>query len=265
MFLKKFVSEDSSKQDETRRLVVQCELRMVLATSHLVNLPTISTFLNRFILVAEANSMVVATARCVAERVLLEYSMLYYPPSVIAASAVSIALSANQFPAWTAALQMASGYTQSDLAQCLEEIQDILAEETVQRATAYARYLFKQHKTARLTFGSLTQILRARGVANSGISQRRRDYERYLVPILERACLSSFDQQNVAPLNDSTLTAPVENYNHGLSPSRRVDLSVVVPHIADRSSQPLDSIQYRHHHVVYNKLITCIWYDVNAK
>eukprot|EP01034_Spumella_vulgaris_P032448 gene32448-40047_t len=122
--------------------MVREESTILFAINWHVESPTIYTYLCRYSRAGELSMTACGVARCICERALQEYTMLRYLPSLVAASAVSMARAIEGSAAWTCTLEHYTRYSQDDLAPCVAELQGCFVAETVARATQYACNLF---------------------------------------------------------------------------------------------------------------------------
>lgn len=91
-----------------------------------LTVPTALPFLKRFLKAAKADSKITFLSHFFVERMLQEYSMLNHTPSMIAASAVSMALRVNHRPTWSQTLRHYTGYTPGDLEACMRRMTRIV-------------------------------------------------------------------------------------------------------------------------------------------
>lgn len=107
----------------TRAQVLACEKEVLDVLGFDLTQPTIKTFLRRFIKAASGEIAVNVTfeflASYLAELCLMDYGMLNYLPSHVAASCVMVALWALGKPCWSATLTHYTGYMPFDLRQCI--------------------------------------------------------------------------------------------------------------------------------------------------
>lgn len=115
-------------------------------------------FLKRFLKAAKADARVTYTAHFFTERMLQEYSMIRYPASVIAASAVHMALRVCHRPAWTPTLQHYSSYTEQDLESCIRKMTRIIlaAPKSSQQAV---RKKYSSQKYGKVSLGSFRELM----------------------------------------------------------------------------------------------------------
>jgi len=90
--------------------------------------PTIKYFLRRFLVAAHADSTLEYLAGYLCELSLIDYDMLRFPGSKIAAATVMLALHTLGRPAWTPTLVHYSQYTAAQLAECVARLHHIYAQ-----------------------------------------------------------------------------------------------------------------------------------------
>eukprot|EP01038_Epipyxis_sp_PR26KG_P009886 gene9886-13296_t len=124
--------------DRTRQNMVESELNILETLNWQLLVPTVDSFFTRFSKAGNLTPNTTKIARCITERILLDYWMSQYPPSLIAASAVSMArVIVGQDP-WTNTLTHYTRYSQTALAPCIESIRTVFANEVLHR---FVRYL----------------------------------------------------------------------------------------------------------------------------
>ncbi|XP_062513867.1 cyclin-A2-like [Corticium candelabrum] len=107
----------------TRSQVLKMEHLLLKVLTFDLAAPTILNFLDRYVTVAGANERTEHLAKYLAELSLLDGDpYLKYPPSVIAASSVALALHTFSLPAWTPTLVHYSGYATGDVQACLQDL-----------------------------------------------------------------------------------------------------------------------------------------------
>jgi len=107
-----------------------CAMRATLTSALGPNMTIVSSrrFVMRYLKAGSVNVVsrdAVWLASYVAERMLQEYEMLKYRPSLVAACAVYVArgsLENGRVPAWTKMLQRCSRYSEDDLRSCLADV-----------------------------------------------------------------------------------------------------------------------------------------------
>lgn len=147
------------------------ELQILETIDWQVTGPHIASYLGRYSAAAKLNRIQMQIAYCACERLLLEYRMIPFPPSLVAASVICMtkclsdtsSTSTNVFTtnnvgtaptsshinsmntpktklitAWTKSLCHYTGYEQSDLYKCIHTIRFLFAFETLNRAMKYA-------------------------------------------------------------------------------------------------------------------------------
>ncbi|CAM8941588.1 unnamed protein product [Rhodiola kirilowii] len=115
-----FLTDNSSTNDE----ILNMEKEVVKLLNHEMNAPTIKTFLRILAKVSpnkeQSSTLLEFIERYLSELSLLNYQLLRFPPSLIAASVVFLArftIMPGRHP-WTMELQQYSGYRPSDLKEC---------------------------------------------------------------------------------------------------------------------------------------------------
>jgi cyclin A len=84
--------------------------------------PTIKTFLRRALRAAETDAKVEFLANYLCELSLLEYDMLAFAPSVVAAASVSLALATLDHKNWSATLAHYTALESGDLKECVDAL-----------------------------------------------------------------------------------------------------------------------------------------------
>lgn len=87
--------------------------------------PTVYRFLPRALRAAGASNEVVFTAQYCAEKALVDFTMVQFPPSVIAAASVLLALR-NEGLAWTPTLQHYSFYSEEELEPAASQLAAVM-------------------------------------------------------------------------------------------------------------------------------------------
>ena len=94
--------------------------------------PTHFVFLTRWARIANLDKKQKLFASYCVERMLQEYTMLRYKPSMIAAAGVLLAMvahpSTTNAVAWNALLEKHTTFSANDLAECVREMRNIVAE-----------------------------------------------------------------------------------------------------------------------------------------
>ena len=91
-----------------------------------MTIASIHCFMMRYLKAGHADRRMVWLASYVAERMLQEYAMLKYLPSMVAACAVYIARKNLGRNAWSPTLLHYAQYTEASLRVCLEEMSTIM-------------------------------------------------------------------------------------------------------------------------------------------
>lgn len=113
-----------------RKDLLDMEGSLLNALDFQLTFPTTHVFLTRFLRIAGADKRQRLFATYCVERTLQEYSFLQYKPSLVAAAGVSLALEivSNGTPMWSSALQRHSSYSEQDLAPCIFEMRNLVAD-----------------------------------------------------------------------------------------------------------------------------------------
>lgn len=121
-----------------RRQILKMEELALNVLRFNLTVPTTNCFVKRFIKAANLDSCpkLEPMATYLAERMLQEYDMLAFRPSMIASTAVSMALSFLRQNSWHATLTHYTGYTLADLAKCQAKMTDILRTGGSHKAVA---------------------------------------------------------------------------------------------------------------------------------
>jgi hypothetical protein len=119
-----YISDKAFTRDE----VLDMEVQIINTLSFNLTVPTAYHFLNHFMKAARAEfgSQFKQMCRYYAERTLQEISFVKYKPSMVAASAVSLAIKATN-AAWTPKLvEEHTTYTEHDLLDCIKNIEQTI-------------------------------------------------------------------------------------------------------------------------------------------
>jgi len=131
----------------TRDDILRMERLMFQTLDFNLTIPTLQVFLKRGLQVNESDSRTCQLAQYLAELSLLDYKMLSYLPSLIAASCI---YSANQIlmikDTWGRTLEHYSSYKASDLERCTRDLFQLIHSapnqktQAVRRKYSYAKY-----------------------------------------------------------------------------------------------------------------------------
>ncbi|XP_027902158.1 putative cyclin-A3-1 isoform X2 [Vigna unguiculata] len=132
--------------------VVKMEADILKSLNFEMGNPTVNTFLRRFADVASdnkltTNSQIEFLGRYLAELSLLDYDLLRFLPSVVAASAVFLSrfIVSPEVHPWTPSLSECSGYKPSELKECVLTLHDLYL---LRKAASFkaVRNKYKQQK-----------------------------------------------------------------------------------------------------------------------
>ena len=94
------------------------ESDIAIALDYNLTVPTIHSFLCRYLKAAHADRTMVQLACYLAERTLQEYGMIKFLPSIVAATAVCIARKTLKRHAWSPTLVKYTNYDEVDMISC---------------------------------------------------------------------------------------------------------------------------------------------------
>ena len=120
--------------------ILEMESDIVNTLEYKFTVPTIHSFLCRYLKAAHADRTMVQLACYLTERTLQEYSMLQFLPSVIAASAVLVARKTLKRHSWSPTLVKYTTYDEPQLAACLEEMNATMNNPANQQQAVYRKY-----------------------------------------------------------------------------------------------------------------------------
>jgi cyclin B len=120
--------------------IVSMECEIILRLNHELTVPTIHSFLCRYLKAAHADRTMVQLSCFITERSLQEYSMVKYLPSVIAASAVFIARKSLKRHPWSPTLVKYTSYDEDDLSRCVEDMEAFFNETSSTQKAVYRKY-----------------------------------------------------------------------------------------------------------------------------
>jgi cyclin B len=110
----------------TEQQILQMEEKMVKALKYKMTIASIHCFMMRYLKAGHADRRMVWLASYVAERMLQEYDMLKYLPSMVAACAVYVARKNLGRNAWSPTLLHYANYSEGSLRACLEDMQRLI-------------------------------------------------------------------------------------------------------------------------------------------
>ena len=130
----------------TKEEIVKMEQKILCKLKFEIAFPSAFRFLERYNKLAKGDDVCFFMAQYAMELSMLDYKMLRYTPSMMAASTISVAMKALKKPSiWNDVLKSQTNYTESDLASCVKDVCDILkgADKLSQQA---AKRKFAQPK-----------------------------------------------------------------------------------------------------------------------
>ena len=120
----------------TKEEIVETESEIVNTLQYNLAVPTIHTFLCRFLKAAHADRTMVQMACFLAERSLQEYGMLTFAPSIIAAASVLVSRKTLKRHPWSPTLVKYTRYDEPQLEACVAAMREALAGPQAQQAVA---------------------------------------------------------------------------------------------------------------------------------
>jgi cyclin B len=112
-----------------RKDILDMEGDLLNALDFKLTFPTPHIFLTRFLRVAGSDKKQRQFAAYCVERTLQEYSFLEYKPSMVAAAGVFLSMEVTEGQAeWSSILEHHSSYSEHDLANCVREMRNLVAE-----------------------------------------------------------------------------------------------------------------------------------------
>lgn len=121
--------------------ILEMETAMLVAFDYKLTVPTIHSFLCRYLKAAHADRQMVQLSCYLAERSLQEYMLIKHLPSVLAASAVLIARKTLKRHPWSPTLVKYTGYDEEHLAVCVEELGNVVIDaEHAPQLAVYKKY-----------------------------------------------------------------------------------------------------------------------------
>ncbi|KAL0739483.1 hypothetical protein Bca4012_015693 [Brassica carinata] len=124
----------------TRNDVLEMEKIMLNTLQFNMSLPTQYPFLKRFLKAAQADKKLEMLASFLIELALVDYEMLRYPPSLLAASAVYTAqCTIHGFGEWNSTCEFHSHYSENQLRECSRRMVNLHQKATTDKLTGVRR------------------------------------------------------------------------------------------------------------------------------
>ena len=120
--------------------ILEMESQIVNTLSYNFTVPTIHSFLCRYLKAAHADRTMVQFACYIAERGLQEYSMVKYLPSTIAACAVYAARTSLRRHPWSPTLVKYTKLDEADLRSCVEDMNLFLNNSECAQQAVFRKY-----------------------------------------------------------------------------------------------------------------------------
>lgn len=164
-----FVSANSYDRPQ----LVQMELQILQALNFDLGFPTSLQFLRRFSKAANSDAKLHTCCKYFLELCLPVYGMVAFTPSKIAAAAVFVTRTiSKRTPVWDSTLQHYTGYSSSDLTDCVKLLVHTLKEEAAAESlcTASTKYAAKELYQVST---SVLDYFRRRSAASSAEARQR--------------------------------------------------------------------------------------------
>jgi len=124
----------------TKQEILEMESEIVNTLEYKFTVPTVHSFLCRYLKAAHADRTMVQLACYLTERTLQEYPMLQFLPSTIAATAVKVSRkSLNRHP-WSPTLMKYTGMDERDLQACSDAMRSAINDASNQQQAVYRKY-----------------------------------------------------------------------------------------------------------------------------
>ena len=132
--------------------ILQMENDIINTLSWNMTVPTVHSFLCRFLKAAHADRTMVQLACYIAERTLQEQSMVKYLPSVVAACSVYVARTSLKRHPWSPTLLQYTKLDEHHLAECLSDMRSFIVDPEASPQQAVSK------KYANARFGSVSKM-----------------------------------------------------------------------------------------------------------
>lgn len=120
--------------------ILAMESEIAISLDYHLTVPTIHSFLCRYLKAAHADRTMVQLACYLAERTLQEYGMVKFFPSVIAATAVYVARKSLKRHPWSPTLVKYTNYDECDIAACAESMSTFVESITIAQEAVKRKY-----------------------------------------------------------------------------------------------------------------------------
>ena len=131
----------------TNRKILETETHIAVTLNFNLVFPSPYTFLCRYLSAAHADLQIKELASFVTERMLQEYTMIKYLPSVIAASAVRIARVSLHKDPWSPTLAKYTHYDEADIKSCVSDILVLINDTTSLQTAVFRKYSEPKHES----------------------------------------------------------------------------------------------------------------------
>jgi G2/mitotic-specific cyclin-B, other len=120
--------------------ILEMESEIAITLDYQMTIPTVHSFLCRYLKAAHADRTMVQLACYLSERTLQEYGMVKFLPSTIAATAVYIARKSLKRHPWSPTLVKYTGYDEPEMAGCAESMSVYINASNPQQQAVHRKY-----------------------------------------------------------------------------------------------------------------------------
>jgi len=124
----------------TKQEIVEMENEVIRALAWDMTVPTIHSFLCRFLKAAHADRQMVQVACYVCERSLQEYGLNKYLPSMVAAASVLLARKGCRRNNWSTTLIKYTKYTEAEVMPCVQDLVAAINDSSCQQQAVFRKY-----------------------------------------------------------------------------------------------------------------------------
>jgi cyclin B len=124
----------------TKQEIVEMENEVIRALQWNMTVPTIHSFLCRFLKAAHADRQMVQVACYVCERSLQEYGLNKYLPSMVAAASVLLARKGCRRNNWSTTLIKYTKYTEAEVMPCVQDLVAAINDSSCQQQAVFRKY-----------------------------------------------------------------------------------------------------------------------------
>lgn len=136
----------------SREEIIEMEKSILVALDFNITFPTALTFLRRFSKAASSEASVHALSKYIIELSVMDYALVRFLPSEIAAAAVYLSRAMNRRPAWEKNVEFYSGFNEADILPCARELNVLLKSQATTKQRAITnKYMSSSYMKVALT------------------------------------------------------------------------------------------------------------------